>query len=146
MGQLEAIWIKTAHGGAMQPLSEANTEKNKGLVGDVSFGRSKRQVTLIEKEVFSVLGDRFSGSVKPEMRRANFMVTGIELKETVGRILSIGDLKVEIFGETKPCKIMDDGFQGLREALVDEWKGGVYGCVLNDAVVKLGDPVSWDLE
>ncbi|HIF38397.1 MAG TPA: MOSC domain-containing protein [Gemmatimonadetes bacterium] len=144
MGQLEAIWIKTAHGGVMQPVSEANAQENKGLVGDVSFGRSKRQVTLIEKEIFDVLGDRFSGSVKPEMRRANFMVTGIELKETVGRILSIGDLKVEIFGETKPCKIMDDGCQGLREALVDEWKGGVYGCVLNDAAVKVGDVISRD--
>mgnify|MGYP001096226709 CR=1 FL=1 len=144
MGQLEAIWIKTAHGGVMQPVPEANTQENKGLVGDVSFGRGKRQVTLIEKEIFDVLGDRFSGSVKPDMRRANFMVTGIELKETVGSILSIGDLKVEIFGETKPCKIMDDGRQGLREALVDEWKGGVYGCVLNDAAVKVGDVVSWD--
>ena len=128
----------------MQPVPEANTQENKGLVGDVSFGRGKRQVTLIEKEIFDVLGDRFSGSVKPDMRRANFMVTGIELKETVGSILSIGDLKVEIFGETKPCKIMDDGRQGLREALVDEWKGGVYGCVLNDAAVKVGDVVSWD--
>ena len=144
MGQLEAIWIKTAHGGVMQPVPEASTQENKGLVGDVSFGRRKRQVTLIEKEIFDVLGDRFSGSIKPEMRRANFMVTGIELNETVGRILSIGDLKVEIFGETKPCKIMDDGCQGLREALVDEWKGGVYGCVLNDAAVKVGDVVSWD--
>ena len=146
MGQLEAIWIKTAHGGAMQPVSEANTEKNKGLVGDVSFGRSKRQVTLIEKEVFDLLRDRLGDSIGPEMRRANFMVTGVELKETVGRILSVGDLKVKISGETKPCKIMDDACQGLREALVDEWKGGVYGCVLNDAVVKMGDPVSWDLE
>ena len=146
MGQLEAIWIKTAHGGAMQPVSEAKTEKNKGLVGDTNFGRSKRQVTFIEKEVFDLLRDRLGDSIGPEMRRANFMVTGVELKETVGRILSVGDLKVKISGETKPCKIMDDACQGLREALVDEWKGGVYGCVLNDAVVKMGDPVSWDLE
>ena len=146
MAQLEAIWIKTAHGGAMQPVSEANTEKNKGLVGDTNFGRSKRQVTFIEKEVFDLLRDRFGDSIGPEMRRANFMVTGVELKETVGRILSVGDLKVKISGETIPCKIMDDACQGLREALVDEWKGGVYGCVLNDAIVKMGDPVSWDLE
>ena len=80
MGQLEAIWIKTAHGGAMQPVSEANTEKNKGLVGDTNFGRSKRQVTFIEKEVFDLLRDRLGDSIGPEMRRANFMVTGVELK------------------------------------------------------------------
>ena len=98
-------------------------------MGDTNFGRSKRQVTFIEKEVFDLLRDRFGDSIGPEMRRANFMVTGVELKETVGRILSVGGLKVKISGETKPCKIMDDACQGLREALVDEWKGGVYGCV-----------------
>ena len=146
MGQLEAIWIKTAHGGVMRPVSEASTQKNKGLMGDANFGRSQRQVTFIEREIFDLLRDHLGDSIKPEMRRANFMVAGVELRATVGQTLSVGDLKVRISGETKPCKVMDVACQGLREALDIDWKGGVYGCVLNDATVKLGDPVAWDSE
>ena len=146
MGQLEAIWIKTAHGGVMRPVSKANTQKNKGLMGDANFGRSQRQVTFIEREIFDLLRDHLGDSIKPEMRRANFMVAGVELRATVGQTLSVGDLKVRISGETKPCKVMDVACQGLREALDIDWKGGVYGCVLNDATVKLGDPVAWDSE
>jgi MOSC domain-containing protein YiiM len=74
------------------------------------------------------------------------MVKGVELRETVGRILSIGDLKVKISGETKPCKIMDEACEGLMEALNTKWRGGVFGCVLNDASVKVGDDVDWLLE
>ena len=146
MGRLEAIWIKTSHGGAMDSISEVFLEKNKGLVGDANFGRSKRQVTIIEKEIFDGLSDRFSGLVKPEMRRANFMVSGIELEATIGRILSVGNLRVKIIGETKPCRIMDDACAGLRDALGTEWKGGVYGCVLNDATINVGNDVDWHLE
>ena len=51
-GKLEAIWLKRAHGGPMDPVSEASIEANGGLVGDANFGRSNRQVTVIEKEVF----------------------------------------------------------------------------------------------
>lgn len=146
MGRLEAIWIKTSHGGAMDSISEVVSKKNKGLVGDANFGRSQRQVTFIEKEVFEGLGDRSSGMVKPEMRRANFMVSDIELEATIGRVLSVGNLRVKIMGETKPCKIMDEAHQGLRDALGTEWKGGVYGCVLNDATINVGNEVGWHLE
>ena len=146
MGRLEAIWLKTSHGGAMASASEVSSQKDKGLLGDANFGRSHRQVTFIEKEIFDAMDHRFSGLIRPEMRRANFMVKGVELRETVGRILSIGDLKVKISGETKPCKIMDEACEGLMEALNTKWRGGVFGCVLNDASVKVGDDVDWLLE
>ena len=80
----------------------------------------------------------------PALRRANLLVAGVDLAGTIGRVLRIGDLRLEITGETKPCHQMDDAVDGLRAALEPDWRGGAHGVVLSDATVRMGDPVGWD--
>lgn len=36
---------------------------------------------------------------------------------------------------------MDDGCDGLQEALDPGWRGGVWGRVLDDGQIAVGDPV-----
>ena len=67
----------------------------------------------------------------------------MELADTVGRILCIGEARIEIRGETRPCFQMDAVLDGLQEALDANWRGGVYGVVLGDATINVGDVVSW---
>jgi MOSC domain-containing protein YiiM len=38
---------------------------------------------------------------------------------------------------------MDEALPGLREALRPNWRAGVYGEVLNDGEIAVGDPVQW---
>ena len=83
-------------------------------------------------------------SVDPALRRANLLVDGLDLAGTTGRVLRVGDLRLEITGETKPCHQMDAAVDGLRDALGPDWRGGVHGVVLGDATVRVGDPVGWD--
>ena len=83
MGKLEAIWLKRARGGPMDPVDEAAVVEGRGLEGGADFGRV-RQVTLIEREVFDRLKTDLDAAVDPVMRRANLMVSGIRLEETVG--------------------------------------------------------------
>ena len=142
MSRLEAIWLKRARRGVMDAVDEATVVEDKGLEDDANFGRG-RQVTIIEKEVF----DRIRADLpdaEPSMRRANLMVGGVRLAETRGQVLTVGDVRILIRGETRPCNRMDDQVQGLRDALDAGWGGGVHGSVLGGGRIAVGDPVSID--
>ena len=143
MGRLEAIWLKRSRGGPMDSVHEVVAVGGRGLKGGADFDQ-KRHVSLIEKEVFEGLEEELDAEVDPAKRRANFLVEGIQLRDTPGRTLIIGDLRIRIRGETKPCRIMDEAQEGLRTALESQWRGGVHGSVLNDAVVRIGDKVHWE--
>ena len=143
MGKLEAIWLKRARRGPMDPVDEAVAVQGRGLEGGADFDRD-RHVTLVEREVFDRLKAEFDDSVEPVMRRANLLVSGIRLEGTHGRTLSVGDLRIHIRGETRPCGRMDEACEGLRSALDPNWGGGVHGSVANDATIKVGDEVRWE--
>jgi MOSC domain-containing protein YiiM len=142
-GRLEAIWIKRMKRGPMDPVAEASLVAGRGIVGNANQG-GKRQVTLIEREIWEELMRNLNASVSPSARRANLMVNGIRLAESRGRVLRVGSCRIQIYGETRPCERMDEALTGLREALKPNWGGGVYGEILDDGRIEVGDTVSWE--
>jgi MOSC domain-containing protein YiiM len=137
-GRVEALWLKRAHRGVMDPTDSIRLVAGKGIDRDANFGRSKRQVTVIEKEVFDAIAAQLP-AVDPSMRRANVMVSGIRLKDTRGNVLSLGGVRIRLYGETRPCERMDAQVDGLTLALDPDWNGGVFGIVLDDGTVSVGD-------
>ena len=110
-GRLEAIWLKVSRGGPMDSADEAVAVEGRGLEGNADFD-SRRHVTLVEKEVFEGLKSELSEDVEPSIRRANFLVSGIRLEDSEDRVLAVGDLRIRIRGETRPCMIMDQACPG----------------------------------
>ena len=143
MGTLQGIWIKEARGEPMTAVDEAKALADQGFAGGVREA-STRQVTVLAAEAWADAEATVGMSVDPALRRANLLVAGVDLAGTIGRVLRIGDLRLEITGETKPCHQMDDAVDGLRAALEPDWRGGAHGVVLGDATVRMGDPVGWD--
>jgi MOSC domain-containing protein YiiM len=128
----------------MDPVERAQAVFGTGLVGNANRG-GRRQVTVIEAEVFESLREELKAEIHPSVRRANLMVSGgLSLQGSRGKVLRIGSLRLQIAGETRPCERMDEAVPGLRAALDPDWRGGVYGFVLNSAEISVGDTVAWD--
>jgi MOSC domain-containing protein YiiM len=144
MGRLEAIWLKRAHRGKVDPVHEATAIAGQGLEGNVDRSR-RRQVTIIERETWDAITRELGENVPPESRRANLMVSGVQLKETRGKVLRVGSVRLAIGGEVTPCERMDEASPGLRAALRPDWRGGVFAQVLDDGIITVGDAVEWDV-
>jgi MOSC domain-containing protein YiiM len=104
----------------------------------------KRQVTLLDHERWADATRRLGVELDPATRRANLMVSGIELARSRGRILRIGPCRVRIWGETTPCNTMDEAWPGLADALRPDWGGGAFGEVLDGGTIAVGDSVEWE--
>jgi MOSC domain-containing protein YiiM len=139
-GRLEAIWIKRMKRGPMDPADAATLATDRGIVGNADQG-GKRQVTVIERETFERIA-RSLPDARPFMRRANLMVSGIRLEDARRHVLTVGDVRILLHGETRPCERMDEQCPGLRAALGERWGGGAFGSVLDDGEVRVGDAVS----
>jgi MOSC domain-containing protein YiiM len=141
-GELRAIWIKRFRLGPMDPAPHARLVAGRGLVGNKDQG-GRRQVTLIEEEVWQSLMERLGAYLPPQTRRANLMLRGIRLPGTRGRVLQVGECRLRIWGETKPCERMDEALPGLQEAMYPDWGGGAFAEVLDDGEIRVGDSVRW---
>jgi MOSC domain-containing protein YiiM len=83
-------------------------------------------------------------SLGPDARRANLVVSGIDLENTRGRVLRIGECRVPLYGETRPCELMEKAAVGLQEAIGRCWGGGVFAEVLVGGTIAVGDAVAWE--
>ena len=139
-GRLDAIWIKRMKRGPMDPAPRARLVAGRGIVGNANQG-GRRQVTVIEREVWEGLMRELDAGLSPATRRANLMVSGVSLENARGRTLRVGAVRIRLFGETKPCERMEEALPGLRAAMRPHWRGGAFGEVLDDGEIATGDSV-----
>jgi MOSC domain-containing protein YiiM len=126
----------------MDSASSAQLVAGRGIVGNANQG-GKRQVTIITREAWEDVMRELGAAVAPETRRANLLVSGVGLANTRGRVLRIGQCRVRIYGETKPCWQMEEAHAGLQSALCPAWRGGAFAEVLDDGQIAVGDRVEW---
>ena len=142
-GRIERLWIKRFRRGPMDSVAQAEAQAGRGLAGNADQG-GRRQVTIIARGRWDRVNEALADDVDPALRRANMLVTGIDLEGTRGRVLRIGPCRLRIRGETRPCERMDEGWPGLRAALDANWGGGAYAEVLDGGPIAVGDPVDWE--
>ncbi|MCF1427553.1 MAG: MOSC domain-containing protein [Shewanella sp.] len=143
MPQVIAIAFKTKKQGAMLEVQSALVTKESGVAQDIYGKPGKRQVTLMSRQQWQAACDQVKHELPWTVRRANIMVDGIKFNASyVGKQLIIGDLILEVTGETAPCKKMEMACPGLEAALAVEWRGGVTCRVIEPGQITVMDDVT----
>jgi len=153
--RLEQIWIKRVRRGVMEAMESAELIAGRGIAGNHNQG-GRRQVTLIEREVWEAMMQRLGASLPISMRRANLVVSGLReggapgLVRTAGRVLAIrsdaGTCHLRILGETTPCSRMDEALPGLADEMISDWRGGAFAEVLTGGTIAAGATLEWVAE
>ncbi|MFZ5616317.1 MAG: MOSC domain-containing protein [Pseudomonadota bacterium] len=119
-----------------------------GLDGDHAGKRKARLVTAIEREGWREACAALSPPADPEAelpwltRRANLLVEGASLPKAVGGVFRVGDVVLEITGQTNPCSRMEEARAGLIRSLGPDWRGGVTCTVIEEGDISVGDEVT----
>lgn len=140
-GRLAAIARRDRKRAPMETLDSARITDEAGVVGDFRGRPGKRQVTVLASEDWQAACSEIGRTLPWTARRANLLIEGVGLPRHAGSRLVIGDVVLEVTGELDPCSRMDEASEGLREALVPDWRGGVTCRVLTGGDVGVGDVV-----
>jgi MOSC domain-containing protein YiiM len=147
-GRLLGIARKSRPRGTVETVVHTHVGLATGVAGDfrgsIAPGKSnRRQVTVFSIDDWEAATSGLGIALPWTERRANLLIDGIDLPQREGVRLRIGGhCALEITGETRPCRRMDDAVQGLFAALIPDWRGGVTAKVIAEGDIALGDPVS----
>jgi len=140
-GRLLGIQTVSKPGAPVEPQTEIAVAVDTGLAGDCRGKSRRRKVTVVSRESWAAACADLGAQLSWTLRRANLFIEGPDLKEKTGARLSIGEVVLEITGETTPCSLMDEQHQGLRAALEPDWRGGVTSIVLEPGTIRVGDDI-----
>ena len=139
MATLIGIAIKDRKRAPMQSMEAAYISLDKGVENDFRGKPSKRQVTVMSHRAWQEVNSILNTDLPWTTRRANLLVDDLELENTAGKIITLGEVVLLITQETDPCERMQEVTTGLFDALKDKWRGGVCCRVLREGHIKLGD-------
>jgi MOSC domain-containing protein YiiM len=139
-GVLKAIATRPVKLGPMVTIESADLVPGVGLAGE-PHRVSRRQVTVLSAEKWRTVCEELGTDLPWTMRRANLLVSGVDLQPKPGDLIEIGDVVLEITRETTPCKRMEDQFAGLQQALEPDARGGVCTRIISGGRVMVGDVV-----
>ena len=142
VGQIIGIAKRQAKRAKMEVLSHAHVTCEYGLEDDFRGKPGPRQFSILTEEGWRLACEELSQDIHWTVRRANLFIKGLDLKQSVGNRLIIGDLILEITDELDPCSRMEEQVIGLRKALIEDWRGGVLCRVINGGAIKIDDRIT----
>lgn len=123
-------------------VPEVDCVAGKGLVGDRYFGYRadyKGQVTFFEEEVVEEIRDIFKVPKLPSsVFRRNLIVSGVRLKDWLGKRFVFQGVEFEGCQECRPChwmsRVVEEGTEAYMKA---NFRGGLRAKVITSGVLRV---------
>ena len=127
----------------MDAAERATLVAGRGIKGNANQGGT-RQVTLLARERWNELMAALGADLEPAARRANIILSGVDLENTRDRVLRVGTCRLRVRGETRPCEQMEETLPGLQAEMRPRWGGGAFAEVVEGGDIVVGDAVAWE--
>ena len=142
MATLVGIAYRLKSKGEMYTREQVQVSPERGVENDYRGHPHNRQVTVLSAEDWRRACDELKLDLHWTTRRANLLVEGISFSPaSVGDVIQIGDLRLQVTRETDPCHRMEEAQAGLLKALAPNWRGGACCRVISGGGIALGDNV-----
>jgi MOSC domain-containing protein YiiM len=145
-GTVVAIFTAPAKGTPTIARDTVRAVAGRGLEGDRYFLTNqadhdpKDEITMIDAESLRLARSEHGVDLDAGQHRRNLVIDGIELPETVGRTIKVGDAQVEVLANNPPCKYLQN-LTGQPVLRVLRHDGGVRGRIAVDGTIRLGDSI-----
>ncbi len=131
-------WVRPVKGGPTDERPALDIVAGEGVVDDHARG-GRRHVTLVLLDDGKAATADLGVDVDPSYRRANVLLSGGGAGKLLGRRIRIGQVEIDVAGETRPCGLMNAAAPGLEDALRPDVRAGVWGTVRCGGRVAPGD-------
>lgn len=143
MGKVIGIAAKETKESPSTVYASAKISFKNGVADDYRGEANKEhQISIITQESWDEVCKELNTKLHWTLSDANILVEGIDLNNTVGDYLKIGNFYLEITGENKPTDKYNDVFIGLKEALTSNLRGGVIAKVYSEGIITENDSIT----
>lgn len=140
MAKVVAVCISEKKGTVKHPVDSIELKKDHGIVGDAHAGNWHRQVSLLSDESVAKMREKFP-DIPVGAFAENILTEGMILYELpVGTKLKVGKTLLEVTQIGKECHADCAIRQQVGDCVMP--REGIFAIVLEEGVVKAGDPVS----
>ena len=141
MSTVTHIFLRSAKRQEVVGVQSAVAIAGQGIEGDHSQG-GQRQVTMMSLEAFESAAQSLGQDLSPGVRRANIVITGLDVYATISKTIEIGQVVIDVKDYNPPCGEMDRACRGLKIALDVDHRAGVFGVFKNSGEITVGAEVS----
>ncbi len=144
--QVAGLATRPAVRAALEQQQVLQLDSSSGVQGDHGQ-KQRRQVTLLSRQQWQETCQQLDVELPWMTRRANILLDNIKFgPQFESARITIGEITIQVHGQLVPCYRMDELFDGLQEALVPDWRGGVHGEVIHGGQIQIDDEVSITLD
>ena len=144
MSKVFKLGIAKENNQEIKELESIEVIENQGIVGDrhiKEFNDPYNQLTMIESENIDYYNYKYGLNIPYINFRRNIITKGIQLNETIGKKIMVGNVKVEVIDLCRPCRHLTETLN--QKNILKEFirRGGIRCKILSSSKIYTGDKI-----
>lgn len=143
MGKVIGIAAQQSKDAETVVYASAKVSFNNGIADDYRTSlQNGQEIRVITTENWEAVCTELNTKLHWTLSRANIIIEGIDLTNTIGDALRIGNFYLEIIAQNIPDETYDGTFNGLTSSLAKDWRAGIIAKVYSEGFVNEKDEVT----
>jgi|GEM_PF-1090310 len=143
MGKVIGIAAQESKDAETVVYASAKVSFKNGIADDYRTSlKNGQEIRVITTENWEAVCAELNTKLHWTLSRANIIIEGIDLTDTIGDALRIGNFYLEIIAQNIPDETYNNTFNGLTASLAKDWRAGIIAKVYSEGFVSEKDDVT----